>query len=130
MRAAARPRADDRQRRSRGEVERRSGRLRPAAGGPFGTFGPASEEPYRRRPSDYTRLVAAVVIIVGTCLHEGDVTNTEQDVFSFFNRLPDSLQSWVDLTYRLGALWAVVLVAAAALVARRWRLARDLALSG
>jgi uncharacterized membrane protein YbhN (UPF0104 family)/tRNA A-37 threonylcarbamoyl transferase component Bud32 len=94
------------------------------------TFGPASEEPYRRRPSDYTRLVAAVVVMVGTCLHEGDLTNTERDVFSFFNRLPNSLQSLFEAIYRFGAVWAVLLVVAAALVARRWRLARDLAISG
>ena len=95
-----------------------------------GTFGPASEEPYRRRPSDYSRLAIAALVVAATCLHEGDLTETEHDVFLFFNRLPNSLQSLFEILYRLGALWAVGLLVAAAFLARRRRLARDLAISG
>jgi hypothetical protein len=54
----------------------------------------------------------------------------EHDVFLFFNRLPNSLQSLFEIVYRLGALWAVGLLVAAAFLARRRRLARDLAISG
>src|SRR5262245_18029159 len=94
------------------------------------TFGPASEEPYRRRTSDGVRLVVAVLVIVAACFHEGHPTETERDVFAFFNGLPNDLRALFETIYRLGALWAVGLVAGAALIARRWRLARDLAIAG
>ena len=95
----------------------------------LGTFGPASEEPYRRRPSDYLRVAIAVLIVAATCLHEGDLTTTEHDLFVLFNRLPDSLQSLFEVVYGAGALWAVGLLVAAAFLARRRRLSRDLATS-
>lgn len=94
------------------------------------TFGPASEEPYRRRPRDMVRLGVAIVVMILLAQHADDVTPTEQSIFEFFNTLPDGLQSLFVTLYRLGALWAVGLVAAAALLDRRWRLARDLAISG
>jgi undecaprenyl-diphosphatase len=94
------------------------------------TFGPASEEPYRRRPRDMVRLGVAVVVMVFLAQHADDVTATEQSIFEFFNSLPDGLESLFVTLYRLGALWAVGLVVAAALLDRRWRLARDLAISG
>jgi uncharacterized membrane protein YbhN (UPF0104 family) len=96
----------------------------------LGTFGPASEEPYRRRPSDYTRLVVAILIVVGTAVHEGDATTSEQDLFRFFNGLPNSLQTLFEAIYGFGLLWAVLLTVVAAFVAHRWRLGRDLAISG
>lgn len=94
------------------------------------TFGPASEEPYRRRARDGVRLVAATVILILLARHVRDVTPTEQSIFEFFNSLPNGMASFFTTLYRLGALWAVALVAGAALLDRRWRLARDLALSG
>jgi undecaprenyl-diphosphatase len=94
------------------------------------TFGPASEEPYRRRTSDWVRLAVATGLLVAACFHEGNPTDAEQDLFAFFNGLPNDLQSLFVTIYRVGALWAVGLVVAAALIARRWRLARDLAISG
>ena len=36
------------------------------------TFGPASEQPYRRRTSGRLRLAFAFVLVVGTCFHFGD----------------------------------------------------------
>jgi glycosyltransferase 2 family protein len=95
----------------------------------LGTFGPASEEPYRRRPSDYLRVGVAVLVVAATCLHQGDLTETEHDLFLLFNRLPDSLQSLFEVVYGAGALWAVGLLVAAAFLARRRRLSRDLAVS-
>ncbi len=44
--------------------------------------------------------------------------------------MPDALSPLFVFLYRFGSLWAVGLVGVAALVARRWRLARDLALAG
>jgi undecaprenyl-diphosphatase len=94
------------------------------------TFGPASEQPYRRRTSDWVRLTIATGLFVAACFHQGNPWDAEQDLFAFFNGLPDSLQSLFIAIYRLGALWAVGLVVAAALIGRRWRLARDLAIAG
>lgn len=95
-----------------------------------GTFGPASEEPYRRRTSDWVRLVVAMALLALLISHEGELGKAEQTIFTFFNTLPDDLRSLFDLLYRLGALWAVAIVVVAAFVARRWRLARDLATAG
>ena len=94
------------------------------------TFGPASEEPYRRRTSDWIRVVVAAVLLVVAARHAGSVTVTEQAIFDFFNSLPAWLLPVFQTAYRLGALWAVGLVVSAAVIGRRWRLARDLLLAG
>jgi glycosyltransferase 2 family protein len=95
----------------------------------FGTFGPASEEPYRRRPRDYLQLVAAAIVLTFAVLEQGHPTQTERNVFALFNGLPDDLRPLFSTLYRLGALWAVALFAVAAFVAHRRRLARDLAIA-
>ena len=53
---------------------------------------------------DYLRVAIVVLIVVATCLHEGDLTTTEHDLFVLFNRLPDSLQSLFEVVYGAGAL--------------------------
>ena len=95
-----------------------------------GTFGPASEQPYRRRTSDWLRFWFAFLLVVATAFHFNDLTESERDLFVFFNTLPDALSPVFVFLYRFGTLWAVGLIGVAALVARRWRLARDLVLSG
>jgi undecaprenyl-diphosphatase len=95
-----------------------------------GTFGPASEEPYRRRITDWIRLGTAVVLVYLIARHANDLARTEREVFQFFNTLPAGMKSFFHTLYRFGALWAVGLVVVAALVARRWRLARDLFVAG
>jgi len=99
--------------------------------GPSGAaFGPASEEPYRRRPSDAVRLVVGGLSVALLARRAGRLSPTETSFFHLFNTLPNGLHPLAAALYRLGALWAVGLVAVAALGARRWRLARDLSLSG
>ncbi|HEY5165545.1 MAG TPA: hypothetical protein VIJ44_06305, partial [Acidimicrobiia bacterium] len=93
-------------------------------------FGPASEEPYRRRTSDWIRVAAAIVLLFLAARHAGSTSATEQAIFDFFNTLPNWLLPVFRNLYRLGALWAVGLVVVAALVGRRWRLARDLLIAG
>src|SRR6478736_8379927 len=95
-----------------------------------GTFGPASEEPYRRRTSDWVRLVTAVVALVLLIAHHDNPSNADRDLFQFFNGLPNELQPLFEALYWAGTLWMVLILAAAALIARRWRLARDLFLAG
>jgi len=92
-------------------------------------FDRASEEPYRRRTSDWVRVMVAAVFLVLAARHAGDVTASERALLDLFNSLPGGLVRLGRGLYRLGALWAVGLVVVAALVGRRWRLARDLLLS-
>ena len=95
-----------------------------------GTFGPASDEPFRRRAPDVVRVVVAVVALAVLISHAGHPTRTEQTLFEFFNSLPSTLKPLFELLYGLGVLWAVGIVVAAALVARRWRLAGTMLLTG
>jgi undecaprenyl-diphosphatase len=94
------------------------------------TFGPSSEQPYRRRTSDWLRLAIALAVVVGTCFHVNDLTEPERALFQTFNSLPNDLNAFFDALYQIGSLWAVGLVVGAALIGRRWRLARDLAIAG
>ena len=94
------------------------------------TFGPASEKPYRRRTSDWLRLAVAVAIVVGTAFHVGDLTEPERALFQTFNQLPGGLNPFFTALYEIGSLWALGLIVGAALIGRRWRLARDLAVAG
>lgn len=56
--------------------------------------------------------------------------NTELDIFELFDSLPRGLVALSRRLENVGTLWALGLVVAAAVVARRWRLARDLLLAG
>ena len=93
-------------------------------------FGRASEEPYRRRVTDMIALATAVVALTLLAFHHDDITATEQSIEQFFATLPDALRSFFSAVYRLASLWAVLLVAVAAVLARRGRLARDLLIGG
>jgi undecaprenyl-diphosphatase len=95
-----------------------------------GTFGPASEEPYRRRTSDRIRFLVAVVLLIVLAARYAEPSGANQSLFGFFNGLPDDLAPFFEALYWIGTLWAVLVVTAAAGVARRWRLARDLLLAG
>src|SRR5215203_5759251 len=90
------------------------------------SFGPASEQPYRRRTSDWVRLLIGAAIFAFAIWHENDPTQFEKNLFTTLNGLPNELDSLFRLIYSLGALWALGLVIIAALVMKRWRLARDL----
>jgi uncharacterized membrane protein YbhN (UPF0104 family) len=94
------------------------------------SFGPASEQPYRRRTTDWIRLVAGGSILAFAIMRQDDPTQFERNLFTFFNGLPNQLESFFRLLYAFGALWALGLVVVAAVVVRRWRLARDLAIGG
>jgi undecaprenyl-diphosphatase len=94
------------------------------------TFGPASEEPYRRRVSDAVRLAVAVAVVAWCVLRVPGVSGVERTVFKLFNSLPNDLHTLFRVSYRVGFLVAVGLVGASAVIGRRWRLARDLALAG
>ena len=94
------------------------------------TFGPASELPYRRRTSDWVRLVLALALVGFAIAHESDAGDFEQNLYALLNGLPDDLRSFFTALYDIAALWALGIIVVAALIARRWRLARDLAIAG
>jgi len=93
-------------------------------------FGPASEEPYRRRVTDWFWLVLNGVVLALLVVHSNYPTAFEKDVFKAFNDLPDAWSGFFRALRAVGTLWAVALVVAAALIGRRWRLARDLVVAG
>ncbi|HNG23255.1 MAG TPA: hypothetical protein PLC03_04770, partial [Microthrixaceae bacterium] len=107
-----------------GRIDRRVSRWR------VQTFGPADEHPYRRRTSDWIRLIVAVAVVAWLATGADQIGDVEQAVFEAFNQLPDSLDDLFRLLYGLGTLWGLGLVVVAALIGRRWRLARDLVLAG
>ncbi len=99
-------------------------RLRPA-------FGRTSEEPSRRRLSDLVRLICASVLLAVLVAEQTQLPGTtELNIFRLFNSLPSGFLALFRALEGIGTLWAVGLVVAAAVVGRRWRLARDLLLSG
>jgi uncharacterized membrane protein YbhN (UPF0104 family)/tRNA A-37 threonylcarbamoyl transferase component Bud32 len=95
-----------------------------------GSFGRADEEPYRRRTSDWFRLIVGAAALIALCTHAGHPSRSEADLVRFVNQLPSGLGGALRVLNRIGSLWAVGLVMAAALIARRGRLARDLVLAG
>lgn len=94
------------------------------------SFARASEEPYRRRQTDAIRVGIAVAAVALFCSDSAHSSQLAIAVFQAFNSLPDSLAGEFSFVLHLAALWAVALVVAAAVGAKRWRLARDLALAG
>jgi uncharacterized membrane protein YbhN (UPF0104 family) len=93
-------------------------------------FGHADERPYRRLTADWFRLGIAVLLLWLSVGHVGDATEFEHTLERFFAGLPDGARGLFEALSRLGSLWAVLLIASAALVARRWRLASMLLLAG
>ncbi len=86
----------------------------------------------RRHPGDVLRvLVGSLVAATGAlAAHRGHVFAFDANLFRLVNQLPDVLGRPLLVVMQLGVVGAVPVVAAAALAARRPRLARDLALSG
>lgn len=89
-------------------------------------FARAAEEPFRRRGKDAVRTVVALIVVLLMTRRSEHVSATSLDVFRAFNDLPGGLRPFVQVVYDLASLWAVAVVALAALVAYRWRLARNL----
>ncbi len=94
------------------------------------TFGPAAEHPFRRRLSDGLLLLGSAAVVCWALVTDVRPSGPVADLGDFFTSLPSGPADLIRLLYGLGSLWAAGLVVAAALVARRWRLARDLAVAG
>jgi len=96
----------------------------------IGTFGPAAEKPYRRLTRDYLRLILSIFVVFYLCQNIDSISDFSENLFKTVNGLPNDLESFFVLLFSLGTLWALAIIAGAAILARRWRLARDLALAG
>jgi undecaprenyl-diphosphatase len=85
-----------------------------------------------RYPVDLVRvLLGAAVLGVGFLIaRRGELPVLERDLFQLVNDLPQAAFPFVWVVMQLGNVVAVPLVAAAALLARQVRLARDLLVSG
>src|SRR4051812_37857606 len=99
--------------------------------------GPAAVEPAEaRRPQRHTRdLVRAgrglAVLGIGFLIvQRGQISLLERDLFRLVNDLPPLIQPVVWVVMQLGNVLAVPAVAAVAVLTRRFRLARDLLISG
>lgn len=88
------------------------------------------EGDFRRRPGDAVRLVLAALLVGLLTWHASHLTDTERSIADFFHSLPDAARSLLRAGYTLVSLWAVGIVAGAALLLGRWRLARDAAVAG
>lgn len=89
---------------------------------------PREGDPYRRRASDWARVVIAVAALAWLAVRS--TTRTEAAIMQAFTSLPTGLHTLFAALYRVGAIWAVAVLVVTALAFRRWRLARDLALAG
>src|SRR5215213_2285928 len=108
-------------------------RRRPVAA-PAGA--PAAESPEARRPQRHTGdlvragLGLAVLGIGFLIAQRGQISLLERDLFRLVNDLPPLIKPVVWVVMQLGAVLAVPAVAAVAVLTRRFRLARDLLISG
>ena len=79
---------------------------------------------------DYLRLILSIVVVFYLCQNIDSISDFSENLFKTVNGLPNDLESFFVLFFSLGTLWALAIIAGAAILARRWRLARDLALAG
>ena len=85
-----------------------------------------------RHPGDVVRVVVGLTVLALGALaaNRGRVGTLEKDVFRLVNDLPDGVAFLLETAMQAGAFPAIVVAAIFALVARRPRAARDLAISG
>jgi hypothetical protein len=86
----------------------------------------------QRHPGDVLRVLAGGLVVAagGMAARHGHVFTLDANLFRLVNQLRGALGRPLLAVMQVGALAAVPVVAAVALIARRPRLARDLALSG
>jgi glycosyltransferase 2 family protein len=86
----------------------------------------------RRHPADVLRVLIGGLVVAagGMAARHGHVFAFDANLFRLVNQLPTTLGGPLLVVMQLGAVAAIPLAAAVALLARRPRLARDLALSG
>ena len=92
-------------------------------------FAPVGDGQRRRRGSDGARLAGAVLALVCCVLVIRYDSRIDQAIVQVIHPPPRSITWLVTVVYQAGSLGIAIFLAALALVARRWEIARDIALS-
>jgi uncharacterized membrane protein YbhN (UPF0104 family) len=86
--------------------------------------------PSRRRPGDIVRVVVGAALLAGLAVYSRDHAPFERDLVDSIADLPHDGFRLVVLAYKILAVWAIGLLVVGAILVRRWRMARDLAVAG
>ena len=92
-------------------------------------FAPVGDGQRRRRGSDGVRLAAAVLALVVCVLIIHYDSRIDRAITQVIHPPPRSITWLVTVVYQAGSIGVVIVLVALALIARRWEIARDLALS-
>ena len=92
-------------------------------------FAPVGSGQRRRRGSDGVRLAAAVLALACCLLVIRFDSRVDRAITQVIHPPPWSITWLVTVVYQAGAFGVVIILVALALLARRWEVARDLALS-
>src|SRR6478735_6219402 len=93
-------------------------------------FAPVGDGSTRRRASDAVRFGLSVLVVALSIGLIRAGTNVEGDVVDALHPAPAGISWLVSAVWFLGSIGAILAVVGLALVARRFRLARDIALAG
>ncbi len=102
---------------------------RPAPGWRSVVFAPEADDQRRRRGSDGARLALAVLALVCCLLVIRFDSRIDRAIVAVVHPPPRSIVWLVTVVYDVGLFGAIIAVAALALLARRWLMARDIACS-
>ena len=92
-------------------------------------FAPVGSGQRRRRGSDGVRLAAAVLVLVCCLLVIRYDSRIDRAITQVIHPPPWSITWLVTVVYQAGSFGVVIVLVAAALLARRWEIARDIGLS-
>ncbi len=92
-------------------------------------FAPVGDGQRRRRGSDGARLAGAILALVCCVLVIRFNSRIDQAIVQVINPPPRSITWLVTVVYQAGSLGVAIFLVALALIARRWEIARDIALS-
>ena len=92
-------------------------------------FAPVGDGQRRRRGTDGARLAAAVLALVCCVLVIRYDSRVDRAIVQVIHPPPRSITWLVTLVYQAGSIGVAIFLVALALVARRWEIARDIALS-
>lgn len=92
-------------------------------------FAPVGDGQRRRRGSDGARLAGAVLALLCCLLLIRFNSRLDQAIIQVIHPPPRSITWLVTVVYELGSFGVIIVLVALALIARRWVIARDIALS-